>query len=143
MDDSPLLHLFNMSLKEGKLPRAWKKAIVIPIPKGNGGTRPVSLTSCFSKMREKVILERVLYILGDKLSGNLYGFRKGRGTSDAIIRCLSSDSDYCRVFVDLKGAFDRANGEVIMYELANAGVKGRLLHWIGDYLFGRRAQVFY
>ena len=30
---------------------------------------------------------------------------------------------------------------VILYELANMGVTGRLLHWIGDYLHGRTARV--
>lgn len=143
IENSPILKLFNMSLKEGRLPRAWKKAIIIPIPKSNGDFRPVSLTSCFSKMMERVILERLLYVLGETLSSNLFGFRKGKGTSNAVIKCLSSDNDYCRTFIDLKGAFDKANGEIIMYELARFGVKGKLLHWIGDYVTGRRAQVWY
>ena len=141
IEDGPLLKLFNMSLREGKLPRAWKKAIIIPVPKPNGGQRPVSLTSCCAKMMERVILNRLLYLTDSQLSENLFGFMKGRGTSDAVIRCLSSDNDYCRVFVDLKGAFDKANGEVILFELARLGVKGKVLYWIGDYLFGRRAQV--
>lgn len=143
VEDGPLLNLFNLSFREGKLPRAWKKAIIIPVPKANGGKRPVSLTSCCSKMLERVILNRLLYLIGDQLSDNLYGFIKGRGTSDAVIRCLTNDADYCRVFVDLKGAFDKANGEVILCELARLGVRGRILHWVGDYLFGRRAQVCY
>lgn len=143
IDNGPLLQLFNMSLKEGKLPRTWKKAIIIPIPKNNGDFRPVSLTSCFSKMMERIILDRLLYVLGESLSSNLFGFRKGKGTSDAVIKCLSSGNDYCRTFIDLKGAFDKANGEVIMYELASLGVKGNLLQWIGDYVTGRRAQVWF
>ncbi|XP_069987694.1 uncharacterized protein [Penaeus vannamei] len=42
-----------------------------------------------------------------------------------------------------KGAFDKANGEVIMYELAMLGVTGTLLKWIGDYLSERRACVWF
>ena len=57
MENSPLLDLFNMSFFNGKLSRAWKKALIIPIPKSNGGNRPVSLTSCFSKMMERILLE--------------------------------------------------------------------------------------
>lgn len=68
-----------------------------------------------------------MYLIGDVLSPNLYGFMKGKGTKNAVIKCLSHDNDYCRVFIDLKGAFDKANGEVILYELANLGVKERLL----------------
>lgn len=144
IDEGPLLHLFNLSFREGRLPRAWRKAIIIPIAKpGGGGYRPVSLTSCFCKMMERIMLERLTYIIGDNLSNNLYGFMKGKGTTDAVIKCLSHDSDYCRTFIDLKGAFDKTNSEVIMYELTKLGVSGRMLYWIGDYLQGRRAQVFF
>ena len=127
IENGPLLNLYNMSLSEGRLPSAWKKAIIIPIPKPGGGYRPVSLTSCLCKMLERVLLERLLYVIGGELSDNLYGFMKGRGTTDAVIKCLSHDSDYCRTFIDLKGTFDKGNGEVIMYELSRMGVSGRLL----------------
>ena len=143
IEDGPLLHLFNRSYREGRLPRAWKKAIIILIPKAGGGFRPVSLTSCFSKMMERIVLGRLRYIIDDCLHPSLYGFMKDKGTTGALINCLSNESDYCRTFIDLKGAFDRANGEIILYELANMGVTGRLLHWIGDYLHGRTARVCY
>ena len=68
---------------------------------------------------------------------------RGKGTTGVIISCLSNDTDYCRTFIDLKGAFDRVNGEVILYELTNLGVTGRLLYWIGDYLYGKRTTVCY
>lgn len=143
MENSPLLDLFNMSYLEGRLPKAWKKALIIPIPKSSGGYRPVSLTSCLCKMMERILLNRLMYVIGDKLSCNLYGFMKGKGTSDCLIQCLSNDAEKCRVFVDLQGAFDKANGEVIMYELAMLGVTGTLLKWIGDYLSERRACVWF
>lgn len=67
MSCSLLLGLFNLSLKKGKLPGAWKRDILIPIYKPIGGYRPVSLTSCISKMMGRIILNRLIYILGDKL----------------------------------------------------------------------------
>ena len=137
------MYLFNRSFNEGRLPREWRKAIVIPISKPGGGFRPVSLTSCFCKMMEKIILERMVYVIGDKLSNNLYGFMKGKGTVDADIKCLAHGSNYFRAFIDLQGAFDKANGKIILYYLSRMGVSGRLLHWIEDYLHGRRAQVSY
>ncbi|XP_063858322.1 uncharacterized protein LOC135099747 [Scylla paramamosain] len=60
--DNPVLDLFNMSLTAGKLPHSWKTAIIIPIPKGDGTFRPISLTSCLCKMMERVILNRLIYI---------------------------------------------------------------------------------
>ena len=94
-------------------------------------------------MMERVILNRLLYVIGESLSNNLYGFRKRKGTSECIMKCLSYENGNCRVFVDLQGAFDRANGEIITYELANLGVTGRMLKWIADYLSDRKASVYY
>ena len=82
-------------------------------------------------------------MIGDQLHNSLYRFIKGKGTAGALISCSSSKHDCCRTFIDLKGAFDKAHGEVILYELAGMGVSGRLLHWIGDYLHGRTARVYY
>lgn len=94
-------------------------------------------------MVERIILNRLLYLIGDNLSSNLYGFRRGNGTSDCTSKCLSFANEKCRVFVDLQGAFDKADGDIIMYELANLGVSGRMLCWIGDYLSDRKATVWY
>lgn len=107
MDNNPLLRLFNMSFKEG-IPKKWKRVIMIPIPKPNGDFRPISLISCFSKMMERIILNRLLYAVGDRISSNIFGFIKGKSTSDCVIKCLSKEDKY-KVFIDLEGAFDKAN----------------------------------
>ena len=143
IEKGPLLDLFNMSFRLGRLPMKWKEAIIIPVPKGNGSYRPVSLTSCMCKMMERVILNRLLYLIGDNFSSNMYGFRKGKSTSDCIISCLSNTKDECRVFVDLQGAFDKANGQIILYELGNLGVSGNMLGWISNYLSNRYARVWF
>ena len=81
-------------------------------------------------MMEIIILRRLLYKVGDQFSPNLYGFMKGRATSDCFVHSLSNHRASCHVYVDLKGAFDRANKEVILEELVFKGVRGRLLGWI-------------
>ena len=70
-----------------------------------------------------------MYIIGDQLSPNVFGFIKGKSTSDCVIRVLSNSDAKCRAFIDLKGAFDRANSQVILEELVGKGVKGKLLQW--------------
>lgn len=84
------MYLFNRSNNEGRLPRAYRKAVIIPTPKPGEGVRPVSLTSWFCKIMERIILERIIYVVRDKLSNNLYGFMKGRETTDAVMKCLIS-----------------------------------------------------
>lgn len=78
IDDGPLLHLFNMSYREGRMPRAWKRSLIVPIPKSGGDFRPVSLTSCASKMMERIVLERIQFIIEDQLHDSLYGLEKAR-----------------------------------------------------------------
>ena len=52
-------HLFNLSLKSGKVPEAWKTSSVVPIPKTHRPSdnlidyRPISLLSTVSKLLEK------------------------------------------------------------------------------------------
>lgn len=86
-------------------------------------------------------MERI--ILGDKLSCNVYGFIKWKSTTDGVIKCQSYDADKCRVFLDLNGAFDKARGEVILYELGSLRVSEKILQWIRDYLCGKSVYVWY
>ena len=82
------------------------------------------------KMMERIVFNRLLYKLGGLMSDNLFGFIKDKSTTDRVIKCLGSPNINCRVFVDLKGAHDKANQDVILKELINKGIKGRLLRWI-------------
>lgn len=56
-----LLRVINISYDTGKLPKSWKEASIVPIPKPNdtGNHRPISLLSCLGKMAEKIILTRL------------------------------------------------------------------------------------
>ena len=143
MDNSPILDLFNMSFESGRLPIKWKFSLIVPAEKGGNDYRPISLTSCLCKMMERVILNRLLYKIDGLLSDNLHGFIKGKCTTDCVIKCLSNADINCRVFIDLKGAFDKANKEVILEQLVSKGIKGKLLQWICDYLSDRWAKVWF
>ena len=143
MEDSPLLDLFNLSYKNGRLPYKWKIALMVPVPKGNGDFRPISLTSCLSKTMERMVLNRLLYKVEGLMSSNLYGFMKNRSTTDCVIKCLSASKISCRLFLDLKGAFDKANKDVVLECLVAKGIKGKLLRWLSDYLTGRKGSVYF
>lgn len=145
VEGNPLLKLLNMIYKNGKLPILWKKVIIIPIPKPGEPDkyRPISLTSCICKTLERILLNRLLYKIKDKLHPNLNGFIKGRNTASCLTTFTVNKSAKYSVFLDLKGAFDRANQHVILYELVKMGIKGKLLSLIKDYLIGRRASVWF
>ena len=64
-----LLHLFNRIFKEHVFPAAWHDAIVIPFPKPEKDSsdpknyRPIALTSCLYKILEKMVNNRLVFIL--------------------------------------------------------------------------------
>ncbi|GBO24347.1 hypothetical protein AVEN_115722-1 [Araneus ventricosus] len=80
-----LLALFNRIWNGKAFPTAWRKAIVVPIPKvgkdpqNPSNYRPIALTSCLCKLMERMVNKRLVYILERKniLSIN---FRVASGT---------------------------------------------------------------
>ena len=145
VEGKPLLKLFNMIYRTGKIPYHWKNVIIVPVPKPGDpeSFRPISLASCYCKMMERILLNRLLSKIGPQLSPNLNGFIEGRSTSNCIATYLANEKAKFSVFLDLKGAFDRANRQIILYQLAQMGVKGKLLAWIRDYLTDRKGYVHF
>ena len=64
-----LLYIFNLSWSTHTFPSAWKQSTIIPILKSGkpsdspSSYRPISLTSCTSKLFERMVLGRLTYFL--------------------------------------------------------------------------------
>ena len=64
-----LLHIFNLSWSSHSFPSIWKTSFIILIHKigkplnSPASFRPISLTSCVSKLFERIILSRLLFFL--------------------------------------------------------------------------------
>ncbi|KAG7155185.1 RNA-directed DNA polymerase from mobile element jockey-like 48 [Homarus americanus] len=73
-----LLTVINASWSAGKLPSAWKRANIVPIPKPNDpqNFRPISLTAYIGKTAKRMVLKRLLWKTGP-LHHNIFGFTKG------------------------------------------------------------------
>jgi len=142
---NPLLQLYNLCFSEGYVPRAWTSSIIVPIPKpGTDKFRPISLTSCFCKVLERILLTRLMFRLEEKLSPRLYGFLPQRSTHHCLMELYTRLSPTSVVaFLDLKSAFDIANREIILDQLVEFGVKGNLLRWIREYLRNRTSRVLF
>ena len=88
-----LLSLFNRSWHSHTFPSCWKPTTIIPIHKPGKPTsspsffRPISLTSCTSKLFERLILSRLTFHLESNhlLSTCQAGFRPGRSPLDQIL----------------------------------------------------------
>ena len=61
----PLTFIFNMSIRSGSIPKAWKQSNVSPIHKGGscddpGTFRPISVVPIIAKVLEKLIANQLL-----------------------------------------------------------------------------------
>uniref|UniRef100_A0A3B3IP09 Reverse transcriptase domain-containing protein n=1 Tax=Oryzias latipes TaxID=8090 RepID=A0A3B3IP09_ORYLA len=151
----PLHHIFNLSLKLGIFPEKMKIAKVIPFFKNGdrhtfNNYRPVSLLSQFSKVLEKLFVNKLdSFIEKNKLlSENQFGFRSNRSTDLAIMKIVEEISTAIDkkkytigVFMDLKKAFDTIDHSILISKLYAYGVRGIALNWITSYLKNRQQYV--
>ena len=84
------LYILNLSWTSYSFPSIWKTSSIIPIHKMakpldfHTSFQPISLTSCVSKLFERIILSRLLFVLESNsiLSPRQAGFYPGRSTLD-------------------------------------------------------------
>ncbi len=136
-----VLDLYNKIWVEGRMPRSWKHAIIIPIAKPGkyasiaGNYRPIALTSNLCKLIEKVIVNRLNYVLESKgaLAPNQYGFRKGRSTLDALVKLetdvkksIAVKEGLVAVYFDMEKAYDMLWKEGLLIKMKRIGLEGRM-----------------
>ena len=91
-----LLSIFNSSFSLAHCPRIWRVATIIPLLKAGkspseiASFRPISLTSCFVKLLERIIVDRLYYIAktSNMFSQFQAGFCKGRNCEDQITQIV-------------------------------------------------------
>lgn len=146
-----------MSFKSGVFPDQMKIAKIIPIYKSGdshlySNYRPISLLYQFSKILEKLFLNRLDSFIEKCmiLSDDQYGFRSGRSTSMAVIKLVdyiasALDKKYFTlgVFVDLKKAFDTIDHKLLMNKLEQYGLRGRAYSWLESYFDNRYQYVHF
>ena len=109
------------------MPSDWKRSILVPLYKGTadpmecGSYRAIKLLEHAMKVMERVIEDRIRE--QTHIDEMVFGFRPGRGTTDAIfvVRQLqekhqAKDNKLYYAFVDLEKAFDRVPREVTRWQ---------------------------
>lgn len=152
-----LLNFYNYLWKHG-LPTQWKSSVCIPIYKKGKPTtettsyRPIALTSCLSKLMEKIIKYRLHLYFAKNATLDPYqsGFRMGHSTEDALFRLETSvrtgflrDHFTVAIFLDISQAFDSVSHELLLQKVAGAGIEGNLGHYIQNFLENRKISVRY
>jgi len=151
-----LLYLFNTSWQMGWVPQAWKIAVTVPISKPGKlksaveSYRPISLLPTIGKFMERLIKKRLEWVIEDNslLSGDQYGFRKGKSTMDVILQvhqCIRSSlqtkEKLIIIYLDLKSAYDKIWHTGLLYKLAKCGIEGNMYKWLYSYLSDRSSNV--
>src|SRR5437899_2876585 len=86
-----MTRLINKIYKSGNIPEDFRESIFVPIPKVSkaqdcGDFRTIALISHASKVLLHLIKRRITPIIERQLGDSQMGFRKGKGTRDAIFQ---------------------------------------------------------
>ena len=148
-------HMMNISVKSSTFPTAWKKALVIPIPKGGNlslvqNYRPISLLPLPGKVLEKLMHKQLIEYIDDHslLTDNQHGFRKGHSCihsaaqlTNFIDKKMDSRTPTLAVFVDFRKAFDCVQHPILIEKLSCLGLNSKVVEWFRSYLSNRKQQV--
>ena len=112
-------------------PNSWRQSFIHFIPKPDGkNMRPISLTSCLSKLFETLIKNRLqLWAeFNGLIPASQSGFRKGRSCADNLLNLtLSINTEFFEkksvltAFLDVSGAFDHVNIDILISRLVSIG----------------------
>ena len=131
-----ILNFLELCRISSCVPSIWKHGIVVPLAKSANSTdrndyRPITLTCCFAKLLERLILNRVRPTIDPRLDECQAGFRYGSDVQVyALLDTLRLRQDvptYC-AFLDIRKAFDVAWRDGAMLRLHRAGVPHDLWH---------------
>ena len=156
-----LLSIFNLSWSSHSFPSIWKTSSIIPIYKmgkplnSHASFRCISLTSCVSKLFERIILSRLLFFLESNsiLSPRQASFLPVRSTLDQILYLSQSISDGFNKprpgsrtilsTIDFSKAFIFVWRSAFFYKFILAGLSLCFARWTQSFLSNKCACVVY
>ena len=129
-----LTKLSNTIYNTGEWPQDFTEVTMIALKMKTKATKccdccTISLIAHTAKIIAKILRRRIEKKIEDVLGEDKFGFRKGKGTRDAIgmmriiaERTLEIDEELCVCFIDWQKAFDRVNWSKLMQILKRIGI---------------------
>ena len=127
-----------------------KKRDFLRISSDVSNYRPISLTSLFSKIFERIVKQQTLtYLLNHNLiTSQQFGFLSKRSTCTQLLDCLNDWTLSIRnhhvtdiIYFDFAKAFDSVSHIKLVHKLQSYGISGRLLKLLSDFLSNRFQRV--
>ena len=144
-----LMHLINLSLRVGCVPKYWKCANIVPVFKKGNKEDVISLLSLVSKIAERCVFVHFYSFIAGNIYPLQHGFVKGRSTItqllDTVHRITSAIDQGVQTdvaFLDFSKAFESVSHPQLTSKLDQIGIKGRLLQWFTSYLDNSRFSVW-
>ena len=148
--------IFRTSILTGIFPSAWSMGSVILLPKTGdltdpGNWRPITQTSVFAKLFEKIIYNRLYTHLDTQnvFTRFQYGFLPNKSTQLAsfdLLKHIYSSLNNKKIFgaacLDISKAFDCINHKVLLHKLRACGLSLVSLKWFESYLKRQQMVIF-
>ena len=138
-----LLSTYNEALQKGNLPPSLTEAVITLIPKEGRDPldcknyRPISLTSCDSKIFSKIMANRLDEVITTLIHPDQVGFIRSRSSSDNIRRFIDimwavqgDSAPMAAISLDAEKAFDRVEWEYLFSTLECFGFSEKFIKWI-------------
>ena len=152
-----LLHLFQISIEQGRLASTWKVAKIVPLRKNGRADytvskayRPISLLSTLGKLLESVIAERISYLAETYrlLPKHHFGARKQRSTTHALLllqeaiwQAWRGKKTLTLASFDVKGAYNGVSKDHLLQQLRRRRIPEVLVRWVDDFCTDRKACI--
>ena len=137
--------LINKIWKGGGLPRDWNRGVISPIYKRGEKNeirnhRGITLMDSAYKIYASILNERLEEETADKLRETQFGFRKGRGTMDAVYtinyivnkELAKKGGKIFAFFADMKAAFDKVNRKQMVEAMEKMEIEPNLRRRIAE-----------
>jgi hypothetical protein len=151
--------LYNKCLELNVFPKIWKSGVVKVIPKPDkkdyrnpNSYRPITLLSVYAKIFEKLIINRIVYLVRKhhKVSDKQFGFTPQTSTEDALHSVVNTLKTSLKrigfalvVSLDINGAFNYCWWPKILNQLRNKNCPKNLFLLLKSYLSERSCKVWH
>lgn len=144
---SLLLKICNKMFKFSQFPAEWCQTRVLFLPTPGGkGFKPISLTSALCKLLERLVHYRFEYLVKyiRWLPASQYGCRKTRSSMDCvaavstdILQAFNNNNLVLALSIDIKGAFNSVQPQILLQQLTELGVFSRIWNFINFFISSR------